>query len=151
MPHTKNTKRGYCTQMWKTWNCRGLPSNGEYHFLSEEKRWRVKVLHFCCYYYCYYAKREKTKFDTLMFWPGDATAVTAWVRRGYCRGRVSVNETGWGLVVGECSERMSAKPGIPLIQGPQSETVEEPHTMHGCAIVTATPPSNSSSRGGRWE
>lgn len=67
------------------------------------------------------------------------------------RGRASVNETGWGLVVGECSERMSAKPGIPLIQGPQSETVKEPHTMHGCAIVTATPPSNSSSRGWKDE
>lgn len=31
-------------------------------------------------------------------------------RRGVCGG---VSEKGWGLVVGECSERMSGKAGIP--------------------------------------
>lgn len=51
------------------------------------------------------------------------------------------NEKGWGLVVGECSEGMSGKAGIPQgsFRGLCGNKMSP--TMHFWAIVTETPPS----------
>lgn len=55
-----------------------------------------------------------------------------------------VNEKGWGLVVGECSEGNEREGwhSLGLIQGPL-RCCGEPQTMHGCAIVTETPHSTT--------
>lgn len=52
--------------------------------------------------------------------------------------------------MGECSEGMSGKAGIP--QGPfrgLRGSVGSLHTMRGCAIVTETPPSTTATEGKR--